>query len=117
MVGPDGELGGIIVGITFLIMGLPALWFTVADLVSSVRRRDERPTLGSRAAGVAERGVGKILGAPVKIERNPPSRPSGGAPRSTDARLDQLERLERLRSSGALTEAEFEREKARILGS
>ncbi|MBE3566151.1 MAG: SHOCT domain-containing protein [Thermogemmatispora sp.] len=39
--------------------------------------------------------------------------PNPGA--STDARLAQLQLLERLRASGALTEAEFEAEKQRIL--
>jgi hypothetical protein len=41
-----------------------------------------------------------------------PGQQAGG----TDT-VAQLERLARLRDSGALTDAEFEREKARILGS
>jgi hypothetical protein len=41
---------------------------------------------------------------------------SGGAAPAADT-VSQLERLARLKESGALTEAEFEREKARILGS
>jgi hypothetical protein len=42
---------------------------------------------------------------------------TAGPPRSPgeDERVAQLERLARLRESGALTEQEFEREKARIL--
>ena len=44
---------------------------------------------------------------------------AGAAPQDDDAddRVAQLERLARLRDSGALTEQEFEREKARILGA
>jgi hypothetical protein len=34
-----------------------------------------------------------------------------------DDRVAQLERLAKLKESGALTEEEFEREKARLLGS
>jgi hypothetical protein len=39
------------------------------------------------------------------------------APSSEDDRVAQLERLAKLKESGALSEDEFEREKARILGS
>ncbi|MBX5450129.1 MAG: SHOCT domain-containing protein [Thermogemmatispora sp.] len=43
--------------------------------------------------------------------QGPAQNPSAG----TDARLAQLQLLERLRASGVLTEAEFEAEKQRIL--
>ena len=39
----------------------------------------------------------------------------GGAPPAADTRLDQLERLGRLRDAGMLAAAEYEREKARVL--
>lgn len=39
-----------------------------------------------------------------------------GAADAGDERVEQLERLAKLKQSGALTEAEFEKEKARILG-
>jgi hypothetical protein len=42
------------------------------------------------------------------------SREKGGR---DDDRIAELERLAKLKESGALTEVEFEREKARILGS
>ena len=38
-------------------------------------------------------------------------------PTDTDVRLEQLKTLAALRESGALTDAEFEAEKRRILGS
>jgi hypothetical protein len=41
----------------------------------------------------------------------------GGTDAGDDDRLAELERLAKLKESGALTEEEFEREKARILGS
>jgi hypothetical protein len=40
-----------------------------------------------------------------------------GAGGDDDDRIEELERLAKLKESGALTEEEFEREKARILGS
>ncbi|WP_336922860.1 SHOCT domain-containing protein [Aquipuribacter sp. SD81] len=43
--------------------------------------------------------------------------PPAAAPASTEDRLQQLERLAALRSSGILTDQEFAAEKARILGS
>jgi hypothetical protein len=45
-----------------------------------------------------------------------PNEASGSAG-GEDDRLAQLERLAKLKDSGALSEEEFEREKARILGS
>lgn len=43
--------------------------------------------------------------------------PAGASASGGDDRVAQLERLARLKESGALSEQEFEREKARILGS
>jgi hypothetical protein len=52
-----------------------------------------------------------------KPERRPPP-PASSTPQhtGTDARLERLKSLGELRASGVLTEEEFEREKARILG-
>jgi Short C-terminal domain len=78
-----GELGGIIVGATFLLMGVPALLVSLWGLAKGFGGRDERPSFAA-ATGPAS-GIGK------------------------------LERLQKLRESGALTDGEFEREKAKIL--
>jgi len=43
--------------------------------------------------------------------------PGTGAGDDDDDRIEELERLAKLKDSGALTEEEFDREKARILGS
>ena len=94
---PDGELGGIIVGVTFLFMGLPALLFAAAGAAGA--RGDPTPQ------GRAE----DVLSAALRARRA--SRTSGGGDR-----ISELERLDRLRQSGALSQAEFEREKARVLG-
>lgn len=92
---PDGELGGTIVGITFLVMGVPAVLFALWAVVTSLGDRDERP------AAAPGGGFG-LAGAPATMA-------SGG-----DS-VSKLERLQRLRESGALTEAEFQREKAKVL--
>ena len=59
--------------------------------------------------------------APARGEVRPaPDARAAPAPASstgTNSRLDELERLARLRESGALTEDEFAQEKARLLGS
>jgi hypothetical protein len=81
-----GELGGIIVGATFLVMGVPALLGSLWGLAKSFGGWDERPSFAG-ATGSAS-GIGGI---------------------------GKLERLQQLRESGALTDAEFELEKARIL--
>jgi Short C-terminal domain len=41
--------------------------------------------------------------------------PKGAAPASPDARYDQIAKLKRLLDSGAITQAEFDREKAKVL--
>ena len=85
-IGEDGELGGMIVGITFLVMGAPvllfALWNSIKGLASP---RDESPARGRRRNGRRQYAIGKI------------------------------ERLQKLRESGAINDAEFEREKTKIL--
>lgn len=88
-IGEDGELGGMIVGVTFLVMGAPvlviALWNSIRGLASP---RDESPA----AADGGMSGLG-----------------------SMDGQIGKIERLQRLRESGAINDAEFEREKAKIL--
>ena len=111
-VGPDGELAGKIVGFTFLVMGLPvlliALWNQVRSMGSSrdespAAAVDRRPRLRARAArrsASRRAGVGRASAAAA----------SGGG----DA-IGRIERLQKLRESGAITDAEFDREKSKIL--
>jgi hypothetical protein len=109
---PDAELGGIIVGATFLIMGLPALYFLATGLGSGHRTRETQR--------FAPAQVSQPVTAP-----EPAAAPSpigswdrggeGGAGRFSDDAIGKLERLQRLREAGALSPAEFEAEKARIL--
>jgi hypothetical protein len=89
-----GKLGGGIVGVTFLLMGVPALIIAFWGFYSDRdKRKPSRPA--SQRAGWS---------------RLTPS--SGGG--SGDA-LDKIDRLNKLRESGALTQTEFEREKAKVL--
>ncbi|MBA3302173.1 MAG: SHOCT domain-containing protein [Thermoleophilaceae bacterium] len=80
-------------------MGLPAL-------IRGLRRRGPSPVM-SALAGVP--GVTKPSPTVVRPPPPPPT-PSGKG----DA-LSRLEELQGLRSSGAITEAEFEAKKAEIL--
>ncbi len=105
----DGKLGGIIVGITFLVMGLPALAFWIWTLVSDPWGRDDRP------AGLAA-ATGFSAPAPSTSSFGSDPTPFAASAPAAGDRIAELERLERLRQSGALTEAEFEREKKRVLG-
>lgn len=74
--------------------------FPEANRQEAAARRRER--LSGLAASVRERRSG---GAPAEPG------PAGG-----DTRLEQLERLARLRDTGAIDAAEYEREKQRLLG-
>jgi hypothetical protein len=118
-----GKLGGIIVGATFLVMGVPALLIAMAALFKGLRGRDERPpamtaTAGGMGGGAMSRmsaGLGQARAAQQMASRLPwgSTPPSGGG--GTSGQIAKLERLQKLRESGALTDAEFETEKAKIL--
>jgi len=112
-----GQLGGVIVGGTFLLMGVPALVLALWRLVSGLGSRDERPPSAAPA------GAGGMLSRPMpgfgaaqQMARRMPwtggGTASGGG---TGGQIAKLERLQKLRESGALTDSEFSREKAKIL--
>jgi hypothetical protein len=120
-----GKLGGIIVGGTFLAMGVPALLIALGGLLRGLRGRDERPpSMTATAGGMSSGGVMSRMSAGLDQARaaqqmtsrlpwgsSPPSSGGGG----TSGQIAKLERLQKLRESGALTDAEFEREKAKVL--
>ncbi len=113
-----GKLGGTIVGITFLVMGLPVLGFAIWDWISSLGSRDERPSAAAGAGATAGSSMtmGGAMGGMLSGLRF--SGTVGGSASSGAAGGDaiaRLERLQRLRESGALSDREFEREKAKIL--
>ena len=100
-VGPDGELAGKIVGFTFLVMGLPVLLIALWNQVRSMGSpRDESPAAASSAASSARPGAS--------------SASDGGLGGGGDT-IGRIERLQKLRESGAITDAEFDREKSKIL--
>jgi Short C-terminal domain len=119
-----GKLGGIIVGGTFLVMGVPALLIALGGVLKGLRGRDERPPAmtatasGTGGGGVMSRmsaGLDQARAAQQLTSRLPwgSTPPSGGG--GTSGQIAKLERLQKLRESGALTDAEFEREKAKVL--
>jgi hypothetical protein len=104
---PDSQLGSTIVGITFLVMGLPALAFGIwAQVKGFGGRRDERPPSLPGAESIG--GVFDSLAQKIPTPSAPASRGGGDT-------IGKLERLEKLRQSGAITDAEFEKEKAKVL--
>ena len=123
-----GKLGGLIVGGTFLLMGVPALLLSLWRLVSGLGKRDERPATATAAAGMGGMGGGGVmsrmtaglgqaramqqLGNRLPWGSTGPAASGGGG---TSGQIAKLERLQKLRESGALTDSEFEREKAKIL--
>src|SRR4051794_10657273 len=123
-----GQLGGLIVGGTFLVMGLPVLLLSLWRLVSGLGKRDERPATATAGAGMGGLGGGGMMSrmsagldqarAAQQLGDRLPwgsagSGASGGG--GTGGQIAKLERLQKLRQSGALTDSEFEREKAKIL--
>lgn len=115
-IGSDGKMGGIIVGIIFLVMGLPVLALVLAFMLRGLRR-DERPPAARAPGGFVGRAVARLVDSRIAPGQTS-ARGFGGAPSTStgDATLDQLERLQRLRDQGTLSEAEFAAQKARIVG-
>lgn len=66
-------------------------------------------------SGIVEALQQAMPGAEIEVQGAQTG--GGGSAGGEDDRVAQLERLARLKQSGALTDEEFEREKARILGS
>jgi hypothetical protein len=102
----DGKTGGIIVGATFLLMGLPALVYWVWSVFMDIGGRGESPGLGGLAGQVGT--VGTSGSFDTGSSSSSAFTPAGDT-------IADLERLQRLRDSGALTQAEFEEQKARVL--
>jgi hypothetical protein len=117
--GQGGQLGGLIVGITFLVMGVPALLFSAWSLVASLRSQDERlsmaTSLGS-GGGTVSTGAFEGFGTPAPQAASGFGTVARTPSTSEGDRIAKLQTLAELRKSGALTEQEFEREKARLLG-
>lgn len=133
---PDGKTGGIIVGATFLFMGLPVLLFGVAIAIKNARDT-ARGTHGGQTVYPDSTGVAGWASAMKKgsqlmrhMSRDVASgnlghsagrgyaddHPGHGGSGDGDT-ITQLERLQRLRESGTLSEAEFASEKQRILSA
>jgi hypothetical protein len=124
-----GKAGGLIVGATFLLMGVPALLLSLWRWVSGFGKRDERPAAAPAGQGLGGLGGGGGMMARMSAGLNQAraaqqlgsrlpwgstgSAASGGS--GTSGQIAKLERLQKLRESGALTDSEFDREKAKIL--
>ena len=88
-------------------------------------RRDEHPPSMAVAGGMSSGGAMSRISAGLDQARaaqglssrlpwgSPPPGAGGGS--GTSGQIAKLERLQRLRESGALTDAEFEWEKAKVL--
>jgi hypothetical protein len=117
-IGDDGKLGGIIVGATFLVLGLPALLFALPLAIRNAR--DTRRGTGATGpvtyadnSGVA--GWASTMRMGSRLMRDHSAGMSSGGGAGGGDSIAQLERLQRLREQGALTEAEFEEQKRKLL--
>lgn len=143
VIGEDGKLGGIIVGATFLFMGVPVLLFVPKLFIDARRTAHGTQSASTVFAGSAPGGEGWLsaLRSGSKLMKDMSTQvTTGGSVGSSDsvgstgsstwstedypgdggsgeATISKLERLQKLREAGALTEAEFAAEKARILSS
>jgi len=112
-----GQLGGIIVGGVFLVMGVPALLLSARWLVRALRGDGAPPATVTAEASPSGGGGFPRMSSGFDVGQAVKSLPwvSSGSGGGTGGQIERLERLQRLHQSGALTDAEFEREKAKIL--
>jgi hypothetical protein len=111
------QLGALIVGGTFLVMGLPIFVLSIWWLLKDHRRRRGPAHWRRRPPRAVARSPSSGFGGAPQWARGLPwvSAGGGSAGTGTGAQIAKLERLQKLRESGALTNLEFEREKAKIL--
>jgi hypothetical protein len=114
------QLGALIVGGIFLVMGLPIFVLSIWWLLKDFRRRRGPASLSATPTTTTASSAGSLgsssgFASAQQWTRNLPWVSGGGGGGGTGGQIAKLERLQRLRESGALTEAEFEREKAKVL--
>jgi hypothetical protein len=99
--GPGGTEGGLIVGFLFVPMGLFPLWATIAAMRKE-RKYGLKPDPDADLLSRLER-------------RAPVARKSSFDPVGSGDTLTKLERLQKLREQGALSQSEFDRLKAQVM--
>jgi hypothetical protein len=115
------QLGATITAVTFLIMGVPALLLGLWNSIRGMRGgRDERPAasgLGDLTGGLAGsiKGMGSSFGGSSSSTASAGTTTRFSGKRGGGDAIAKIERLQKLRESGALTDAEFDKEKAKIL--
>jgi hypothetical protein len=121
-----GQLGGLIVGGVFLCMGVPALLIAIWGFIKG-RGSGERATASSAGPLSSGRTVSQMISGLQRsslARRGTPSGSgnwpwgsggAGGGGGGTSDQIGKLERLQKLHESGALSKAEFDKEKAKIL--
>jgi hypothetical protein len=115
----DSKLGGLIVLVVFGLMGIGPLLLSLRNLF---RFREPGKGVGALRSAFGSPSIPMpgtprpvTILAPGPTAATPPKPPAAsGAP--TAETVEQLEQLADLRRSGALTEAEFQAAKKRILG-
>jgi Short C-terminal domain len=120
---PDSQLGSTIVGITFLVMGLPALLLGLWSGIKGLGSRDTRPSAATASAGAGSAGgvIGRMRAgleqaqAAQGIGARMQWGSAGGGRKSPGDAIGKIERLQKLKESGAINDSEFAREKAKIL--
>jgi len=108
-----------------LILGVCFFGLAVLSVTLSVRKRlrpkpppPRPPSADAASAGTAQFDTGAGVFSPApdsSASYQPVADAAPGIGHSSEDPLDRIAKLARLRDSGALTEAEFEREKAKIL--
>jgi hypothetical protein len=123
---PDSQLGAKIVAGTFLVMGVPALLLALWSLFKGLtgRGRDERPASAATAgagsgstmermrAGLAQASGAQQIGSAMGWGS---AGASGGGRKGGGDAIGKIERLQKLKESGAINQQEFDREKSKIL--
>jgi putative oligomerization/nucleic acid binding protein len=82
-----------------------------------MRRRRGRGLIGTAARTAVIAGTATAVSNKVGRQQAPAHRAAPAGDGAAPDRIAQLERLNKLKESGALTEDEFRREKAKLLAS
>jgi hypothetical protein len=113
--GSGAKLGGLIMGVTFLIIGVPSVLVGLGGLFD---RTPERKPIDVNAltAGAQLRTAG-AYGSYAPVAPTIIRPPGGATATKTGDAVDKLKELADLKDRGVLSDAEFQTEKAKLLSS
>jgi len=115
--GSGSKSGGMIMGITFLFIGVPTLLIGLSSAMDSKAARTRTPIDVSALASSQRLAAAGTAGSTYRPVAPTIIRPTSPTPAKAADPLDKLKELADLKDRGVLSQAEFDAQKAKLLSS